>query len=158
MTIDRIVVGYDGYGPSRGALAWAVREASMTRAVVHVVTAWTAGGDRRPGVARVARRLRDHQADAIRAAVNRLPSDRRPAVTGSVVMADPVTALAMAAEVADIVVIGSGTHVGNRLRLRLTQWPRRHGGPCPIRVVRSLSTRDIRLEIRSLARVPALAS
>jgi hypothetical protein len=158
MTIDRIVVGYDGGRQSRGALGWAVREASATGAVVRVVTAWTGAGDRPPGVATVTARLRDRQVAAIRDAVNRLPGDRPPVVTGSVVMADPVTALAAAAADADVVVIGSGTHVPNELKARLARWPGRHGGPCPLRVVRTLSTKDIRLEIRSLAQIPQLAS
>jgi hypothetical protein len=160
MTIDRIIVGYDGYVQSRGALAWAVRQAAVTGAVVHVVTAWTARGGRPPAVASVAGRLRDHQAAAIRAAVDRLglADGRRPVVTGSVVMADPASALATAAADADLVVIGSGTHLANRLNARLRRWPRRHGGPCPVRVVRTLSTKDIRLEIRDLTRLPQLSS
>jgi nucleotide-binding universal stress UspA family protein len=157
MTIDRIVVGYDGYGQSRGALAWAVREASVTGAVVHVVTAWTASDDRPPAVAAVAGRLRDWQAAAIRAVVAGMYRDRRPVVTGSVLMADAVTALALAAEDADLVVIGSGTHVADRLTPRLKRWPRRHGGPCPVRVVRTVPTNDIRLQIRDVDRIPQLA-
>jgi nucleotide-binding universal stress UspA family protein len=158
MSIDRIVVGYDGYPQSRGALAWAVRQAAATGAVVHVVTAWTPNGDRPPAVAAVAARLRDNQADAIRTTVDRIPSSRRPVVTGSVVLADPATALATAAGDADLVVIGSGNHVAGRLNVRLRRWSRRHGGSCPIRIVRTLSSKDIKLEIRDLTRFPTLAS
>jgi nucleotide-binding universal stress UspA family protein len=156
MTIDRIVVGYDGYTQSRGALAWAVREAGATGAVVRVVTAWTASADRPPEVAAMAGRLRDRQAEAIRVAVAGLPRPRRPVVIGSVMMADPVTALGRAAEEADLVVIGFGTHVADRLDTRLRRWPRRYGGPCPVRVVRTVSTSDIRAQVRYLARVPQL--
>jgi nucleotide-binding universal stress UspA family protein len=158
MSIDRIVVGYDGYRQSHGALAWAVREAGRTGAVVHVVTTWAASRDGAPAVAAVTRRLRDRQAAAIRAAMARLHSDRCPVVTGSVVLADPATALATAAADADLIVIGSGTHVVDRLTARLNRLPRRHGGPCPVRVVRTLSTEDIKLEIRDLARIFKLAS
>lgn len=158
MTIDQIVVGYDGYKQSRGALAWAVREAGVTGAVVRVVTAWTAGSDRPPEIAAVAGRLRERQAEAIRAALPGRPRGRRPVVTGSVVMADVVTALAMAAQQADLVVIGAGTQVADRLNARLRRWPRRYGGPCPVREVRTLSINDIRLQIRDLARIPQLAS
>jgi hypothetical protein len=158
MIIDRIVVGYDGYRQSQGALGWAIRQASATGAVVHVVTAWTEAGHRPPGVDAVSGRLRDRQTAAIRAAIDRIPRDRRPVVTGSVVMADPATALATAAADADIVVIGFGTHLPGRLRTRLRRWPRPFGGSCPIRVIRTLSTQDIELEIRRLARVPQLAS
>jgi nucleotide-binding universal stress UspA family protein len=158
MTIDRIVVGYDGYTQSRGALAWALREAGATGAVVHVITAWTASKNRPPEVAAIAGRLRERQAEAIRAAVAGLPRSRRPVVTCSVIMADAVTALARAAEEADLVVIGFGTHVADRLNARLRRGPRRYGGPCPVRVVRTLSTSDIRLQIRDLARLPQLAS
>ena len=158
MTIDRIVVGYDGNGPSRGALRWAVREAGRIGAVVHVVTAWTAAGDRPPGPVAIAGRLREYQAAAIRDALDRLPNAEQPVVTRSVVMADPATALASAAADADLVVIGSGTHIPHELKVRLEGWPRRYGGPCPIRVVRTLSTKDIRLEIRSLNRIPQIAA
>jgi Universal stress protein family len=158
MTIDRIVVGYDGYKQSHGALAWAIGEASVTGAVVHVVTAWSASGDRPPDVAAMTARLRERQAEAILAALSAKPGGRRPVVTGSVVMADAVTALATAAAEADLVVIGSGTHVADRLKARLRRWPRRYGGPCPVREVRTLSMNDIRLQIRDLARVAALAS
>jgi hypothetical protein len=158
MTLDRIVVGYDGFGQSRGALVWAVLKASATGAVVHVVTAWTAGDDRPPEVAAVAGRFRNCQAAAIRAAIAGPCRGCRPVVTGSVVMADAVTALAMAAQDADLVVIGSGTHVAERLNARLKCWPRRHGGPSPVQVVRTLSTNDIRLQIRYLDRIPQLVS
>lgn len=36
----RIVVGVDGSGSSKAALAWAVRQAGLTGAVVEAVTAW----------------------------------------------------------------------------------------------------------------------
>jgi nucleotide-binding universal stress UspA family protein len=157
MTIDRIVVGYDGYPQSRGALAWAVREAGATGASVHVVTAWTPSGDRPPEVAAMAGRIRDRQAEAIRAAAAGLSRSRRPVVTEPVTMADPVTALALAAEEADLVVIGFGTHVAERLNARLKRGPRRYGGPCPVRVVRTVSTSDIHLQIRDLAQIPQLA-
>ena len=156
MAIDRIIVGYDGNGPSHGALRWAVREAGRIGAVVRVVTAWRAVGDRPP--AAIAGRLRERQAAAIRDALNRLPSAEQPVVTGSVVMADPATALASAAADADLVVIGYGTHIPGKLKVRLEDWPRPYGGPCPLRVIRALSTKDIRLEIRRLARIPQLTS
>jgi nucleotide-binding universal stress UspA family protein len=37
---DRIVVGVDGSDSSKEALAWAVRQAALTGAVVDAVTAW----------------------------------------------------------------------------------------------------------------------
>jgi hypothetical protein len=55
-------------------------------------------------------------------------------------------------------VIGFGTHVADRLNAHLRRGPRRYGGPCPVRVVRTLSASDIRLQIRDLARIPQLAS
>ena len=162
MRIERIIVGYGSGGPSRAALAWAVREASMTGAVVHVVTAWKPRRGRPPAVAAVAARVRGRQFAAIRAALAGAAPGRRPVVTGEVVMADPVTALVAAADGADLVVIGSRAHDGdgfaNRLAVGLARWPRHLGGPCPVRVVRTLSTTDIRLRIRSLNRVPQLAS
>ena len=36
----RIVVGVDGSVPSKAALAWAVRQAKLTGAVVEAITAW----------------------------------------------------------------------------------------------------------------------
>ena len=158
MTIDRIIVGYDGTTQARGALRCAVHEAGPTGAVVHVVTAWTVDDGRPPAVATVTALLRARQAEAIRAALDRLPDGQRPVVTGSVVMADPVTALNAAAADADLVVIGYGPRLPALLRARLQQCPRGFGGPCPLRVVRTLSTKDIRLEIRGLARTGHLVT
>ena len=162
MRIERIIGGYGSGRPSRAALAWAVREASMTGAVVHVVTAWKPPRGRPPAIAAVAARLRGRQVAAIRAALAGVGAGRRPVVTGEVVLADRVTALAAAADGADLVVIGSRAHDGDsfagRLAEGLARWPRRFGGPCPVRVVRTLSTADIRLRIRSLDRVPQVAS
>jgi hypothetical protein len=79
MTVDRILVGYDGGAQSWGALVWAVRAASANGAVVHVVTAWAGGDDRPPAVAEVTTDLRNRQAAAIRGPVGPLaPSVRRP--------------------------------------------------------------------------------
>lgn len=36
----RIVVGVDGFGPSKAALRWAIDQAKLTGAVVEAVTAW----------------------------------------------------------------------------------------------------------------------
>jgi nucleotide-binding universal stress UspA family protein len=36
----RIVVGVDGFEPSKAALRWAIRQAKLTEAVVEAVTAW----------------------------------------------------------------------------------------------------------------------
>ena len=36
----RIVVGVDGFEPSRAALRWAIRQAKLTGAVVEAVTTW----------------------------------------------------------------------------------------------------------------------
>jgi nucleotide-binding universal stress UspA family protein len=157
MHIDRIVVGYDGSGPSRAALAWAVREATRTRAIVRVVTTWAPASSRPPEVAAIAARRRKHQATAIRSALGGVPSAHRPVVVGSVVMADPVTALADAAADADPLVIGSGPRtdgLADRLTARLARWPRRYGGPCPVRTVRTLITTRIQLKIHSSSGPP----
>ena len=37
---QRVVVGVDGSGSSKSALAWAVRQAELTGATVEAVTAW----------------------------------------------------------------------------------------------------------------------
>jgi hypothetical protein len=86
---------------------------------------------RRPPPAAIAGRLRERQAAAIRDALNRLPSAEQPVVTGSVVMADPATALASAAADADLVVIGYGADIPGKLKVRLEDWPRPYGGHAP---------------------------
>lgn len=39
-TVNKIVVGVDGSGPSRSALRWAINHAGLTGAAVHAVAAW----------------------------------------------------------------------------------------------------------------------
>jgi nucleotide-binding universal stress UspA family protein len=39
-SVHRIVVGVDGSAPSKAALAWAVRQARLTGAVIDAVAAW----------------------------------------------------------------------------------------------------------------------
>jgi nucleotide-binding universal stress UspA family protein len=158
MSIDRIVVGYDGSGAALRALAWAVREASLTGAVVHVVTAWTVSGNRPPDVGAMAGRLRDRQATAICTVIAGLSTGRRPVVTSTVVMADAATALALAAQDADLVVVAADTDVAQRLNTRLARWPRRHRGPCPVRVVDAPAVSRLPVRTRDLDRTARLAS
>jgi nucleotide-binding universal stress UspA family protein len=130
MQADRIVVGYKPSRPARAALDWAVREAIMSGALVHVVTAWLPPDGRPPAVGTVAEHWRAQQVAAIRSALAQVAPVRRPVITCEVVMADPVTALAIAAAQADLVVIGSRAHddLADRLTARLARWPRPFGG------------------------------
>jgi hypothetical protein len=79
----------------------------VTSAVVNVMAAWMPLVGGAPEVAAISGRQRERQVAAIGAALMGLPASHRPVVTGQVVQADPVAALATAASVADLVVIDS---------------------------------------------------
>jgi nucleotide-binding universal stress UspA family protein len=106
---NRIAVGLDGSPASRHALHWAVREAVARRAILLVVTAWTAEAR---GLARerddlVGERIRlqEMQLKCLADAFAELPGEP-PTITRELVLADPITALCHAAGYADALVVG----------------------------------------------------
>lgn len=137
MTGQRIVVGVDGSGSSRSALAWAVDEARRRDATVEVVHAWSVPSPNpylpaaldpetfRSGGAAVLQDVIEQGGDGVELAPR--------LVEGSA-----VTALLAASEDADLVVVGSHGH-GPLARLLLgsvTQRVLQHAR-CPVVVVRA---------------------
>jgi nucleotide-binding universal stress UspA family protein len=108
----RIVVGVDGSPASLGALEWAVRQASLTGAVVEAVTAWQfpatyggypvdAGTDWRAN----AQAIQD-------TAVKEALGDEATSLVRHVAQGHPVTVLLDAAIGAEFLVVGSRGHGG----------------------------------------------
>lgn len=108
----RIVVAVDGSPPSLEALAWAVRQSSLTGAVVEVVTAWhyPAGFGEyayqaEPDWAADAQAIQDR-------ALEEVLGDDTGSVVRSVVEGHPVPVLLAAAAGAELLVMGSRGHGG----------------------------------------------
>lgn len=113
----RIVVGVDGSPGSRAAFEWAVAEARIRGAAVHVVTAYENGWG--PLVPRLANSdvlvelqatVAQHAQRVVDDALASAPSD--VTVTGEVVASEPTRALVQAASDADLLVVGSRGHGG----------------------------------------------
>ena len=126
----RIAVGLDDSPAAREALVWAAREAAARRARLLVVTAWTAqarAAARDRGVLREQRlALQRMQREVIAAALGPLADP--PPVARELVLADPITALAHAAEYADLLVVGDGRRQYQRRMSTATLLARRLGG------------------------------
>jgi nucleotide-binding universal stress UspA family protein len=110
----RIVVGVDGSGSSRAALAWAARQARMAGAVLDVVTAWEVPLAIRdpwpPGLTTNFEELaKNAQADAIAG----LPGKGdQVEIKSRVVEGNAADVLLDAATGADLLVVGSHGHGG----------------------------------------------
>jgi nucleotide-binding universal stress UspA family protein len=107
-----VVVGVDGSDASRAALAWAGRNARLTWAILHAVTAWQYPAELAFGVVAVpdldpegdARRLLKEAVDEV------LEGPEPVAVRTSVVHGSPGLALEQLAGTADLLVVGSRGH------------------------------------------------
>jgi nucleotide-binding universal stress UspA family protein len=108
----RIVVGVDGSPASLGALEWAVRQASLTGAVVEAVTAWqfpaTYGGY--PIAAATDWRANAQTIQDV--AVKEALGDEATSLLRSVAQGHPVSVLLDKAADADLLVVGSRGHGG----------------------------------------------
>src|ERR1700712_3416528 len=108
----RIVVAVDGSPASQEALAWAVRQASLTGAVVQAVTAWHYPTS--TGAYAIATDM-DWPANAQAVqdvAVKEVLGDDTGSLIRSVVEGHPVPVLLKAAVGADLIVMGSRGHGG----------------------------------------------
>jgi nucleotide-binding universal stress UspA family protein len=138
-TPGKIVVGVDGSPSSVQALRWAARQAELTGAELHAVTAWhmptTYGWI--PPVADIdwVGNARACLGDAIRDA---LEDTRAGHVRRHVVEGSPVRALLSVAADADLLVVGSRGHgeFAGMLLGSVAQHVVAHG-PCPVLVVRT---------------------
>jgi nucleotide-binding universal stress UspA family protein len=142
----RIVVGVDGSPASLGALTWAVRQASLTGAVVEAVTAWQfpatyggypvdAGTDWRAN----AQAIQD-------TAVKEALGDEATALVRRVAQGHSVRVLLDAAAGAELLVVGSRGHGGftGMLLGSVSEHVVAHA-PCAVVVIRTpISTGDAR--------------
>ena len=109
----RIVVGVDGFEPSKAALRWAIHQAKLTGAVVEAVTAWhvPAGTGWGPAAA-----VPDYQEDAFavlaEAVAEMCTIDPDVQVCPRVVEGRAGPVLVDAADGADLLVVGSMGHRG----------------------------------------------
>jgi nucleotide-binding universal stress UspA family protein len=108
----RIVVGVDGSPASLGALEWAVRQASLTGAVVEAVTAWhfpAAVG----GYPIIDQTDWEANAQAIQdLAVKEALGDEATSLVRRIAQGHPVRVLLDAAAGAELLVVGSRGHGG----------------------------------------------
>jgi nucleotide-binding universal stress UspA family protein len=110
----RIAVGVDGSPASLGALEWAVRQASLTGAVVEAVTAWHipatygTGGYGAPAQTDWQETARVIQDLAVKEALG----DEATSMVRRVAEGHPVSVLLDAAADADLLVVGSRGHGG----------------------------------------------
>jgi nucleotide-binding universal stress UspA family protein len=132
----RIVVGVDGSESSRRALEWAVAEARVRDAIVHIVHSWSypnlagyANSRQRPS-----RAPADVVADAVRQAAD---LDASVPTRAEVRETQPARALIEASEGADLVVVGVGGKGGwgGMLTGSVSDACARHAS-CPVVVVR----------------------
>jgi nucleotide-binding universal stress UspA family protein len=139
----RIVVGVDGSPASLGALEWAVRQASLTGAVVEAVTAWhfpAAVG----GYPIIDQTDWEANAQAIQeTAVKEALGDEAASLVRRVAQGHPVSVLLDAAADADLLVVGSRGHGGftGMLLGSVSEHAVAHA-PCAVVVIKSPATAD----------------
>jgi len=138
----RVVVGVDGSEPSRRALRWADRQATLTRASLDIVTAWTfpdhpAPLDVVPKVPFPEDTLVQAQEALDRLVEEILPQRAKDRVHARVIRGDAAAVLIEAARDADLLVVGSrGRNEFAELLLgSVSDHCARHAG-CPVVIVR----------------------
>jgi nucleotide-binding universal stress UspA family protein len=134
----RIVVGVDGFEPSRAALRWAIRQAKLTGAVVEAVTAWHIP----PGTGWIPPAdMPDYQDDArdvlCEAITEMCAIEPDVQVCPRVVEGRAEQVLMDAAEGAELLVVGSRGHGGlaEALLGSVGQFCVHHA-PCPVVIMR----------------------
>jgi len=140
---SKIVVGVDGSDGSLEALRWAARQAQLTGASLHVVTAWAFPEHGTPfGIVFDLASLSDPTARARealgRAIFDTLGDHQQIEVRAEVIPGDEAPVLLEAARDADLLVVGNrgrGAFVGMLLGSVSEQCVRH--APCPVVVVRN---------------------
>jgi nucleotide-binding universal stress UspA family protein len=139
----RIVVGVDGSAASRRALAWAVRQARLTGAVVDALHAWQVPVTFDMAPLFVHPDELEKQAEKVLVAAVSEVCGEHPAATvrARVVQGHPAAALVRAARDADALVVGSRGHGGfvGALLGSVSQHCVHHA-TCPVVVVREPAT------------------
>ena len=130
----RIVVGVDGSVPSKAALAWAIRQAKLTGAIVEAVTAWEYGYPAESGgVDLVA------QAEQVAiGAIAELAEDARSVrIIPQVLEGNAAEILANESAGAELLVVGSRGHGGfAEMLLGSVGQHCVHHATCPVVVIR----------------------
>jgi nucleotide-binding universal stress UspA family protein len=137
--IARVVVGADGSDTARQALDWALEAGRLHRASVEVVHAWFVpyGGGEPFAAAFDSTPLEDAARRTLDAAVDSAAtSGLSVPVTRTLAFGSPAAAVLLAAEDADLVVVGSRGLGGFKgLVLGSTSHHLAHHAPCPVVVV-----------------------
>ena len=138
----RIVVGVDGSVPSKAALAWALRQARLTGAVVEAVTAWET-----PAVTGYPMLLVDVDwealaAEALSGAIDDVTAGGEPVkITSKVLQGNAAQVLLQESAEADLLVVGSRGHGGFvEALLGSTGQHCVHHASCPVVVIRDSVT------------------
>ena len=148
MSKQRIVVGVDGSGSSKAALAWAVRQAELTDATVETVIAWEypisfAG----PGYAPIGSVMdTDFAENAQRLLAAAISDTVDPAskikVSATIRHGNPARILLEVAKGADLLVVGSRGHGGfTEALLGSVSQHCVHHAQCPVVIVRGRQAR-----------------
>ncbi len=130
----RIVVGVDGFEPSKTALRWAIHQAKLTGAVVEAVTAWHV-----PSGTGLVPDMPDYQDDA-RLVLTECVSemcmiDPDVDVRPRVAQGRAGQILVDAAEGADLLVVGGHGGAATALLGSVSQYCA-HNAPCPVVIMR----------------------
>ena len=135
----RIVVGVDGSVSSKAALAWAVRQAKLTDAVVQAVTVWQYPGTYGyPAPAADDTNYEELAARVVTDAIAEVASPAGPVeIRPEVVKGNPAAALLAASAGAELMVVGSRGHGGfvEALLGSVSQHCAHHA-PCPVVIIR----------------------
>jgi nucleotide-binding universal stress UspA family protein len=143
MTENRIVVGVDGSEPSKAALAWAIRQAILTGALVEAVIAWeppTTYGYAFPAVAGVD--FGKNAEQAVTEAIADVAEAYEPVtIKATVVYGNAAKALLDASKGASLLVVGSRGH-GGFVEALLGSVGQHcvHHATCPVVVIRDSAT------------------
>lgn len=132
-----IIVGVDGSDDSREALLWAVRQARLTGAEVHALTAWQVPFSIYLAPSATEADYEQNAAETLSTAVQKaLGPDPGVPVIAQLVQKRPAAALTEAAEGAELLVVGAhgrgelpGMHLGSVATYCV------HHAPCPVTVV-----------------------
>ncbi len=136
---DRIVVGVDGSVSSKAALAWAIRQAKLTGAVVEAVIAWNyPGTSGYPAPAADNTNYEELAARVVTDAIAEVAGSAGPVeIRPEVVQGNPAAALLAASAGAGLLVVGSRGHGGfiEALLGSVSQHCVQHAA-CPVVIIR----------------------
>ena len=134
----RIVVGYDGSAGARAALAWAVEEAQVRGASVHVVDAWAdvLGASNRYASVFQLEDAKDAAQRILQRGIDEVVGDADVVVKRETSYTSPALALVQASHDADLLVVGSRGRGGfTGLLLGSVGQQCAHHAACPVVIV-----------------------